>query len=1444
MFNKNRMILLILLSAILLISIPLISASDLDDGDVLANADADAVLLDIDSALLLNNAEDSSSSTEKVIVDESTGDGGRALQDSNEGNLKASASDDEVIAASSAKSFTDLNTLINGDSNSVINLYSNYTYNSSTDSSFINGINITRTLTINGNGYTISGNSHNARGFIINAQNVTLKNINFINMGRSYSASATGGYGGAVNANSTSLNASVENCSFNNCWGYWGGCIYNVKAYNSTFNNSYANCGGAIMYGEARNCNFTYNYASSYGGAVYWTDSYNCTFENNRGYYGGALANGKAFNCIFMKNNSSYRGGAIYDSYANYPIINSTFDGNSANYGGAYYGASVNDIINCTIKNNYARYNYGGTYYGNLVLCIFEGNTAGSSYPNYDSGRVQTITIGAPSSLTVDYPSQISIPVNLTYGNYTFEGVNLSVLVYKNSENIFNSSVLSGSSWNADLDAGTYTITFQLGSPYVNSASKSVGITSNGMPTHFDVESNMNISVFDENYLVASLKDNSNNPLSNYDVTVTINNVIHNLTTDSNGKINVSLNELTPKTSQYQVVISFLGFGNYENARYFDYVKVNGVGTHFEMNNMTITVGDDAYYIATLKDNNSNPLSGVNVRVYLSGYSNYTTDLNGQIFIPLKNLTGTTSYYSVECTYDGNETHENAYNYARLYVQKINTTLEVSNLTVYYNNTANYSGRLVDAYGNPISGVSVTTRLNGAYRYLTTDSNGEFSFIVPILSIGNYQMYTYYGGNGTYNSIYMYPYIIVKKVDTIINASDIKIVYNSTAQLNVTFLNETGQPLSDYNLSVSFNGASFNKTTDSNGQFTIDIPLLDEGNYTATISYAGTQLLNASYKAVNIEVSKYITTIDVSDINLIYNETSVMVATFLNESGDALSGFDLSVSFNGETTTKTTDFNGQIRLDIPVLPADSYPVIISFAGKDLYKETSKIVYVNVRQIMTSIDSSDVRAFYQEGKIIATLTNESGLPMEGWTLSLSVGNINPSLKTDSDGKVEFLLDDLAAGTYTATIRFAGNELYTASEKSISVYVGKLDTFITATNVSFNFDEQGDIIVKLVDEFGNALSGFDVSFKNEIIDKTLTTNETGEIKLTLEKNITPNTYILNVSSAETDRYYGSSVLAKIFVDKLNTAVSANDLTTVYADGDEFVVTLKDLKGNLLEGHAVTLKISSVTLTNITDSNGQAKFTFKVAPKTWTANVLFMEDEYYYGSSTNVTVTVKKANTVDGTNSSSSSGGSGSSSGASDSTSGSRVLTKISASKVTALYKAKKYLVATLKTNDGKLIKNANIIVNINGKKSVLTTDSNGQVKFSTNKLVPKTYTAVISFAGNAKYVNSSAKVKVVIKKLTPKFVAKKKTFKVKTKTKKYTVTLKTNKNKVMKNKKVTLRVKGKTYKAKTNKKGKATFKITKLSKKGTFKGVIRFAGNKYYKAIKKTVKIKVK
>ena len=56
------------------------------------------------------------------------------------------------------------------------------------------------------------------------------------------------------------------------------------------------------------------------------------------------------------------------------------------------------------------------------------------------------------------------------------------------------------------------------------------------------------------------------------------------------------------------------------------------------------------------------------------------------------------------------------------------------------------------------------------------------------------------------------------------------------------------------------------------------------------------------------------------------------------------------------------------------------------------------------------------------------------------------------------------------------------------------------------------------------------------------------------------------------------------------------------------------------------------------------------------------------------------------------------------------------------------------------------------------------------------------------------------------------------------------------------KVTIKVNKKTYTAKTNKKGVATFKITKLNKKGTFKSTITYKGNSYYNKVTKKVKIK--
>ena len=144
-------------------------------------------------------------------------------------------------------------------------------------------------------------------------------------------------------------------------------------------------------------------------------------------------------------------------------------------------------------------------------------------------------------------------------------------------------------------------------------------------------------------------------------------------------------------------------------------------------------------------------------------------------------------------------------------------------------------------------------------------------------------------------------------------------------------------------------------------------------------------------------------------------------------------------------------------------------------------------------------------------------------------------------------------------------------------------------------------------------------------------------------------------------------------------------------------------------------------------------------------------------------------------------------------------------------------------TVLPNDKKTESN-NITVVIDGVKYVVPLE-NGTVNIKTNN-APST---------------DATKATATQKKTSIK--ASKKAFKAKSKVKKYTITLKAGKTPVKKVQ-VSIKIGKKTFKAKTNAKGKATFKIKKLTKKGKYSAVIKFKGNKAYKASSKKVKITLK
>ena len=168
--------------------------------------------------------------------------------------------------------------------------------------------------------------------------------------------------------------------------------------------------------------------------------------------------------------------------------------------------------------------------------------------------------------------------------------------------------------------------------------------------------------------------------------------------------------------------------------------------------------------------------------------------------------------------------------------------------------------------------------------------------------------------------------------------------------------------------------------------------------------------------------------------------------------------------------------------------------------------------------------------------------------------------------------------------------------------------------------------------------------------------------------------------------------------------------------------------------------------------------------------------------------------------------------------------------------------KIITVSIKDSEGKFLANKNIIITVNGQNYTAKTDKNGiaTVKVSLSQI--KAYDINAKFEEDIYNFESFAIGKITVTKGSTSLTSSGKTYTVTATSKKITVTLKDGSGKVIANRKVTATVNGKTYKATTNSKGVATFKLTLKTVK-TYKVSLKFAGDSYYTASSKSIKVKV-
>ena len=503
--------------------------------------------------------------------------------------------------------------------------------------------------------------------------------------------------------------------------------------------------------------------------------------------------------------------------------------------------------------------------------------------------------------------------------------------------------------------------------------------------------------------------------------------------------------------------------------------------------------------------------------------------------------------------------------------------------------------------------------------------------------------------------------------------------------------------------------------------------------------------------------------------------------------------------------TVTDSFsNNMSTVSVNDLPAGDYTVAIKYAEDDNFGATTI-----TKTFTVSKANSTVQIL-----IDPTIPVGDNITVQAIVPANAGGNVTFRLNTDNktvNVTDKAVFDSLANGTYIIYAVYNGDDNYNPSEESnITFEVVKVNPTISieystpvinenvTVTVTMNEDINGDVNVTI-----NKLD----PVVEHVVNGTLVFNIT---------NVPYGPQNITVGFTGNDKYNAGEKNASFFVNKLDLdlSISADEITY----GDPLVVIVN---ANEKFTGEVIVKIGTLNQTvNVVNGKGNATFNNLTADD-YFINATFTGDETFNADSANTTATVKGVEVP---------------------------ATQAFTTNVPANTKSPTFSIKLEKDATGTFT------VNIDNGKIVKTAElKDGAASITVVDLTAGDHKISISYSGDGKYApitqNTTLNIKEPVKPTTKvtkkatKIVAKKKTFKAKKNTKKYTITLKSGKKAISKVK-VTIKVGKKTYTAKTNKKGKATFNLKKLTKKGKYTAVIKFKGNKNYKATSKKVKITVK
>ena len=632
-----------------------------------------------------------------------------------------------------------------------------------------------------------------------------------------------------------------------------------------------------------------------------------------------------------------------------------------------------------------------------------------------------------------------------------------------------------------------------------------------------------------------------------------------------------------------------------------------------------------------------------------------------------------------------------------------------------------------------------------------------------------------------------------------LNNESVSVSVNESVDLIGELVDDMGNRIYHAGLKLNVSGSEMSPVINQNGLYVLSFTPEVMGELQIDVICSPIDELDANIFTLIVSGNPNLT---VNCNDSVYGDPFNVNVTLDN----GVSGENVTFSIIDSTGNVIKSINSKIdnafaNASFEYVPVGDYTVRVTYDGDENFGASSVS-----RAFSISKANSTVQIIVDPAILVGdNITVTAVLPVNaGGNITFRLNNSNKTVNVTESA----VFDGLGEGTYTIYARFNGDDNYNPSEEyNITFSVVKVNPVL---NIDYSvpvINETVTITVTMdkdISEIVNVTINGAGPVNKEVVNGTLVFTM---VPAYGQQNIT-------ISFKGNDKYNELNNSTLFMVEKLDAGLSITADSIIY--GDVLVVyvnTNEKFTGDVL------VKVGDLNQTaHITKGKGNATFANLTAAEYFiTAN--FTGNEIFNADNKNTTATVKGV----------------------DVPAAQALSTNVPANSQSPTFSI------NLPGATG------NFTVSVDGKVVDTKPLKDGSASITVADLAAGNHNISISYSGDGKYAPITQNTTLTIKepaktpaKVTPKatkIVAKKKTFKAKVKVKKYTITLKSGKT-LLKKVKVTLKVKGKTYKATTNKKGKATFKIKNLKKKGTYKAVIKFKGNKNYKATSKKVKIKVK